>query len=387
MESSIIDIYELSPMQQGMLFHTLYAPNSGMYFEQRSCVLKGKLNLPAFRRAWQYVVDRHPILRTAFHWEEVEKPLQVVYDKVELPWEELDWQGLEVGEQQVELGKFLECDRVLDFNLQNPPLMRITIIRLQEDSYQFVWSHHHLLMDGWCNGILFKEVFLLYKAFCQEDNNYRLPTVVPYGNYILWLQQQNQIQAEAYWKKQLQGFTSPTPFGVDYLINKSSNNINRRQYLLNKNISTQLQNFTRQHRITLNTLIQGAWGLLLSRYSGEQDVVFGTTVSGRPPELENVENIVGLFINTLPVCLQIDEDTKVIDWLQRLQIQQVEREQYSYSSLVEIQGWSNIERGIPLFESLLVFENYPVSVESILKAINSDLQVQDTQGYDKTNYP
>ncbi|MGH1392468.1 MAG: amino acid adenylation domain-containing protein [Trichormus sp.] len=383
-------------MQAGMLFHTLYAPNSGVYFEQRSCLIRGNLNKAAFRQAWQRVVERHSVLRTAFHYSELEKPLQVVYDNVELPWQELDWCGLEVAVQQAKLTEFLECDCNSGFNLQQPPLMRCAVIRLEANKYQFIWSHHHLLMDGWCNGILLTEVFTLYKAFCQGDD-VTLPSPFPYGNYILWLQQQNPEQAESYWRKQLQDFTAPTvlrnrDWGHFDKLSASLGTgdweeVDERKSSVNSQQTEQLQNFVRQHRLTLNTLVQGTWALLLSRYSGENDVVFGTTVSGRPPELPQVERIVGLFINTLPVRVDVDGEMQIIPWLQQLQAQQVEREQYSYSSLVDIQGWSSVPRGTSLFESLLVFENYPVSIESVIKSFDQTLQIEDTQGVEKTNYP
>ena len=382
-ESSIIDIYELSPMQAGMLFHTLYAPNSGVYFEQRSCLIRGDLNLAAFRQAWQGVVKRHSVLRTAFHYSELEKPLQVVYDSVDLPWQKLDWCGLKVTEKEAKLTEFLESDCNCGFDLQQPPLMRCAVIRLEANKYQFIWSHHHLLMDGWCNGILLTEVFTLYKAFCQEQDLI-LPPPTPYSNYILWLQQQNPEQAENYWRKHLQDFTAPTVLG-----NRENNqsSILSQKLKVNSQQTETLQNFVRQHRLTLNTLVQGAWALLLSRYSDENDVIFGTTVSGRPPELPQVAKIVGLFINTLPVRVDVDGERQIIPWLQQLQGEQVEREQYSYSSLVDIQGWSSVPRGTPLFESLLVFENYPVSIESIIKTFDQTLQIEDTQGFEKTNYP
>ncbi|WP_414526626.1 amino acid adenylation domain-containing protein [Nodularia chucula] len=382
-------------MQAGMLFHTLYAPNSGVYFEQRSCLIRGNLNLAAFRQAWQRVVERHSVLRTAFHYSELEKPLQVVYDYVDLPWQELDWCDFEATEQEAKLTEFLERDCNCGFDVQQPPLMRCAVIRLEANKYQFIWSHHHLLMDGWCNGILLTEVFTLYKALCQGQYLI-LPPPTPYGSYILWLQQQNPEQAESYWHKHLQDFTAPTVLGIgDWGLGTGDwEEVEERKSLLTTSHSAllsqqteTLQNFVRQHRLTLNTLVQGAWALLLSRYSGENDVVFGTTVSGRPPELPQVESIVGLFINTLPVRVDVDGQAELIPWLQQLQGEQVEREQYSYSSLVDIQGWSSVPRGTPLFESLLVFENYPVSIESVIKSFDQTLQIEDTQGFEKTNYP
>lgn len=386
---NIADIYELSPMQQGMLFHTLYAPKSGVYFEQRNCILHGKLNVTAFKQAWQQVVARHPVLRTSFYWEEIDKPLQVVYQSVDLPWVEYDWLGLTPTEQEEQLEAFLQADREQSFELNRAPLMRCALIKVREDAYQFVWSHHHLLMDGWCNAIILKEVLSFYEAFNKSQNLY-LNTPRLYRDYIIWLQQQNNSQAEAFWRQALQGFTAPTPLVVNANVGNLSNQkeIYDHQYLqLSATFTAALQSLAAQHHLTLNTLVQGAWGLLLSRYSGERDVVFGATVSGRPTSLSGVEFMVGLFINTLPVRMQVSPEAELLPWLQQLQAEQIEREQYSYSSLIDIQGWSDVPRGTPLFESLVVFENYPVSLDAFLQEWSGSLEITKGRGFEQTNYP
>ncbi|VEP15783.1 conserved hypothetical protein [Hyella patelloides LEGE 07179] len=382
---NIADLYELSPMQQGMLFHTLY-DSSGLYFEQLSCTIKGNLNVWVFKQAWSKVVARHPILRTSFHWSELDKPLQVVHLTVELPWKEYDWKSLSSLEQQEKLEAWLQSDRTSGFELDEAPLMRCTLIQLANETYQFVWSHHHLLTDGWCLSILFKEVLAFYEAFNKGEKLY-LSTPRPYRDYILWLQQQDTAQAETFWRKSFQGFKTPTPLlsegrGDNYEGIKEK--YDEQQFQFSTELTTTTKSFVRQHRLTLNTLIQGAWGLLLNRYSGEEDVVFGTTVSGRPPSLPKAESMVGPFINTLPVRVQC-KPTELLPWLKQLQAQQVEREQYSYTSLVDIQGWSEVPRKIPLFESLVVFENYPV--DASLQKWQGEIEINSINAVERTNYP
>jgi hypothetical protein len=211
---NIEDIYELSPMQQGLLFHTLLAPHTAEYFEQISCTLGGDaLDVPAWKRAWQEVVNRHPVLRTAFYWEELEKPVQVVQRRAELPVTEEDWRGLSDAEQHERLDAFLETDRTKGFDLAQPPLMRVALLRTGEQAYYFVWSHHHLLLDGWSVQLLFKEVAAGYDAF-KRGKSPSLPRTRPYRDYIAWLQRQDLSRAESFWRDYLQGFDAPTPLGV-----------------------------------------------------------------------------------------------------------------------------------------------------------------------------
>ncbi|MBR8840828.1 MAG: amino acid adenylation domain-containing protein, partial [Stigonema ocellatum SAG 48.90 = DSM 106950] len=381
---NIADIYELSPMQQGMLFHTLYAPKSGVYFEQLSCTLQGNLNVLAFKQAWQEVVARHAILRTSFYWEEVDKPLQVVRLDVDIPWEEHDWLDLTLSEQQQRLEGFLLTDREQGFQLDQAPLIRFTLIKVRNDTYQFVWSYHHLLMDGWCMYIIFKEVLAFYEAR-QKAHPLYLKAPFPFGNYILWLQQQNLSQAETFWRQTLQGFTNPTSLLTIGDQSNQSETCDRQHFQLSETVSATLQSLVQEQNLTLNTLVQGSWALLLSRYSRESDVVFGITVSGRPPTLLGVESMVGLFINTLPLRVQISATDELLPWLQQLQVQQVELQQYSYSPLVEIQGWSDVPRGRALFESIVVFENYPI--DATLQEQSAGLDISNVRTFEKTNYP
>ncbi|MEA5581861.1 amino acid adenylation domain-containing protein [Nodularia harveyana UHCC-0300] len=380
---NVAAIYPLSPMQQGMLFHTLYSPESGIYFEQFICTISGKLNVPVFQQAWQQVVERHPVLRTLFVWENRKKPLQVVRHQVKLPWIEYDWRSVSPSEQQRQVEEFLVSDRTQGFKLDQAPLMRCALLQLAENTYEFVASFHHLLVDGWSLPILFQEVFAFYEAG-NRGESISLTTPRPYQDYINWLQNQDIAAAENFWRQKLQGFTAPTPLGVDQNVPGKGNFLDVK-FELPSQTSATLQSFAQQHRVTLSTLVQGAWSVLLSRYSGELDVVFGATVSGRPPTLAGVESMVGLFINTLPVRVQIPEDTAIVPWLQSLQSQQVEREQYAYSPLVDIQTWSQVPGGMSLFESLVVFENYPV--DAALQEPLESLDIDHVRTFEITNYP
>ena len=384
---NVQDIYELSPMQQGMLFHTLYAPESGVYFEQRSCLLEGDLHVAAFKQAWQEVVQRHAVLRTAFYWEEADKPLQVVYASAELPWVQEDWQVLTEPEQAEKLEAFLQRDRIQGFRLDQAPLMRCALFQLGPQRHRFVWSHHHLLMDGWCNALLIKEVLACYKAQ-RQGQTLTLQPPRPYRDYILWLQQQDQQAAQAYWQKTLAGFAAPTPLGIDRLRLTSAPSEHCDQWLtLSQNLTADLNACAQRHHLTLNTLIQGAWALVLSRYSDTGDVVFGATVSGRPPTLPGADSIVGLFINTVPVRVSLPPEMPLLPWLQQIQADQRDRETYSFSRLTDIQSWSQVPHGTPLFESLLVFENYPVSLNAALTDDSSGLTIREGKGFEQTNYP
>ncbi|MGH8773229.1 MAG: condensation domain-containing protein, partial [Burkholderiales bacterium] len=210
---NVEDIYPLSPMQQGMLFHTLYAPESGVYFEQLSGVLDGDLEVADFAWAWQKVLERHPILRTAFYWEELNEPLQVVRARVTLPWVEEDWRGCSPLERHERLGAFLEADRARGFELGQAPLMRCALLREAEYAYRFVLGFHHLLMDGWSVSLLLKEVLAFYEAYCR-GRELPLESPRPYRGYIAWLQQQDLAQAEGFWREALRGLTAPTPLPI-----------------------------------------------------------------------------------------------------------------------------------------------------------------------------
>ncbi len=386
-EAKFEDAYKLSPLQHGLLFHSLFEPDSGVYVTQVTCVL-GAVDLPAFERAWLRVVDRHTILRTAFVWKKTEEPLQVVGRKVVLPFAYHDWRELATEERETRLREFLTADRKKGFEPSRAPLMRFTLFRLGEDSHQLVWSHHHLLLDGWSVPILLGEVAALYRAF-REGREIELEIPRPYGDYIDWLDRQDLAAAESFWRNALQGFEHPTPLPADRAHGSSASAVSNRAGERDSQPSElfALKSLARGARITLNTLVQGAWALLLSRYGAGEDVLFGATSSGRPPDLEGAERMVGLFINTLPVRVAVPLGQPVLPWLQRLQEQQAEMRQFEHSPLVRVQGWSEVPRGLPLFESLVVFENPLVDRADARSLSQVALTISEFRTVETTNYP
>ncbi len=378
------DIYPLSPMQQGMLFHSLYAPRSGVYVSQTSCTLEGDLAAASLRRAWQRVVDRHSVLRTGFSWERRDEPFQVVHRQAQLPWEERDWSDLPPEKIAADLQGFLTADRERGFDLGRPPLLRCTLIRLGPRRHRFTWTVHHLLIDGWCLGLLFREVFTFYEAF-RRGEELALPVPRPYRDYIAWLRRQDMALAESWWRRELRGFGAATPLGIERSGAAATGGHAESEIHLSREETAALRAVAQRHDLTLSTLVQGLWGLLLSRYSGESDVVFGAAMSGRPADLPGVESMVGLFINTLPVRLEVAPETPLLTWLRALQARLVEMRRFEYSPLVEVLGWSEVPRGQPLFDSLLVFENYPVD-RSLAESPKS-VRIRDIHSADRTNFP
>ncbi|HWF87676.1 MAG TPA: condensation domain-containing protein, partial [Pyrinomonadaceae bacterium] len=383
--ANLEDLYELSPMQQGMLFHTLYAPKLGIYFEQSIFTIEGDFDRAAFQRAWQEVVNRHPILRTGFVWDGLEKPLQFVYRNVNVEIEEHDWLSLDAQRQQEMLEEFVRDDQQRGFELTRPPLMRLTLFRTGARDYKFVWSRHHLVLDRWSRSLVLQDFLASYSAF-SKGREPELEETRPYRDYIDWLLKQDQAKAEAFWRRSLSGFESPTHLRLGSSRPAEKDTYDRVSAQLSSEHTSALRNFAREQKLTMNTVVQGAWSLLLSRYSREREVLFGATVAGRPADLPGVNSMVGLFINTLPVRVEVEPQASLLSWLRTLQENLAEQRQYEYSSLIDIQGWSDIPRGVPLFESILVFENLPA--ESSFRETDSNLLMRGDRSVGaKTNYP
>jgi surfactin family lipopeptide synthetase C len=372
--TNIADAYPLSPMQESFLFHSLSAPQSGVYVTQVACTLNG-LNVAAFQQGWQAVMERHAILRTAFAWQSVEKPLQVVGRRVHLPLVQHDWRGLEAAAQEAQWEAYLQADRRRGFQLSRAPLMRLALFRMRHTTYKFVWSHHHILLDGWSVALLLKEVLACYEAFaCGQHPQLKAPR--PYRDYIAWLQQQDASQAALFWHRTLQGCATPILLGGPQTAGREPTKevgYAEQTRQISPDTTAALRALARQYRVTLYTVVEGAWALLLSHISGQQDIVFGTVTAGRPATLGGIESMVGLFLNILPVRVQISPEAAFQAWLQQLQVQQVARRQYEYCTLDQMQQWSGLPPQVPLFESIVRFQNYPT--DDILGEHRRTLQI------------
>jgi amino acid adenylation domain-containing protein/FkbM family methyltransferase len=347
----------------------------------------GDVHASTLHRAWQSVLDRHEILRTLFVWKRQKKPLQIVRPQVVLPWKQLDWLGLSAGDQEAELESFLLADRKQGFDLSTAPLMRMTLIHTAENRHELIWTTHHLLLDGWSTFLVIKDAAAIYGAL-REGRQLDLPHCRPYSDYISWLQRQDLSKAEDFWRVELKGFSTPTPFSVDRPAPTSTNrgdDVASEQQQWPAELMEALRTFGARHSLTSSTLVHGAWAALLSRYSGEADVLFGSVVAGRPADFAGVESMVGLFINTLPVRARVPPAASVLAWLKDLQDHLVGVRQFEHSSLVDVQGWSEVPRDRPLFESLLAFENYPVNAS--MRQQDADVEIANLRVIEQTNYP
>jgi amino acid adenylation domain-containing protein/non-ribosomal peptide synthase protein (TIGR01720 family) len=354
-------VYPLSPMQQGMVFHTLYTPESGVYFEQTIFTIQGQFDVSAFEKAWQRVSGRHTILRTSFAWQGLDRMLQVVHKDARVPLELQDWRNIPAAEQQARFERHLTTERSRGFDLSIPPLLRLAILQTADDTYHVLLNHHHVLLDGWSVPLLFKEVFAFYDAFTR-DQDLALPPARPYSDYIAWLQTRDLAAAEAFWHKELAGFVPATwnPVQPSSSPSPGASRPAVQDERLSPHTTAALQVLARQQHLTIGTLVQGAWAILLSHYCQRDEVLFGVTVAGRPSELPGVVSMIGLFINTLPLRVHIAPQSRLLEWLQDIQDKTIEIQQYDYSPLTQIRGWSGVPHGSSLFDTILVLENYPI---------------------------
>ncbi|CCE09788.1 Linear gramicidin synthetase subunit C [Bradyrhizobium sp. STM 3843] len=275
------DIYPLSPTQQGMLFHSLYEPDSAVYVISLACRLEGALDADAFAQAWQLAVARHAVLRSAFVGQDLAVPLQVVLREVVLPFMREDWRDLPLAEQERRLADLQQAERLRGFDFARPPLMRLCLIRTGERDYRLLWNSHHILFDGWSIPLLLDEVFAAYVALSRREAP-QLSPVRPFRDYIAWLQRQDMAVAEAHWRKRLAGFEAPSSLGLGRpTVSAEHDDGDRYAEHARELALREIEGFARRHRLTINTVVQGAWALLLGRYGDSDDVVFGVTVSGR----------------------------------------------------------------------------------------------------------
>ena len=356
------DIYPLSPMQQGILFHTLCAPEARLYFEQLSFVIRGALNVDAFRNAWHEVAERHAALRTCFRWEGLDEPIQIVWRRARIPFEFHDWTHQKQDQQGQEWQTYLERDRQMGFRLNEEPLTRLALFQLTDNSYRLLWSHHHIILDGWSVSLVLKEVFECYKSLSVGVAPYLSPPG-RYRDFIHWLKHQNLAEAERFWRRQLAGFQAATPIGISSDIDKQlpvREDYGEEKIGLSASTTAALENMARTSQLTLNTILQAAYSILLSRYTGQLDVAFGMVVSGRPASLPKIESSVGLFVNTLAFRVRLSPDEPFEKWMKSLQAQQMEITQYQYTPLAQVQQWCEASHRSPLFGTIFAFENYPI---------------------------
>ncbi|TQN27789.1 non-ribosomal peptide synthase protein (TIGR01720 family)/amino acid adenylation domain-containing protein [Haloactinospora alba] len=377
--SGVADVYALTPMQQGMVFHSLLEPDSNAYVEQVVVEVEGVSDTAALARAWQRVVDATPVLRTSIAWPDSGTPVQVVHTGAELPVTRLDWRSRDTDERSAALSALLAEDEAAGVDLQRVPLVRVVLVRVSDTRVVMVWTFHHVLADGWSLPLVVQDVFAAYRGLPVGER-------MPFREYVSWLSGRDAEAGLSYWRGVLSGVDEPTPLPYDRTPDqvRAARSSARVERVVPAEAAADVREFTRSQGVTVNAVVQGAWALVLSAYSGRDDVVFGATTSGRPAELAGVESAVGLFINTLPVRVRVDPSATAADWLTRVNTSLVEARQYEYLPLSRVQASSDMPGETPLFDSLVVFENYPVDQEA---AAEHGLRVESVTAHEATNYP
>ncbi|UVJ41737.1 amino acid adenylation domain-containing protein [Pseudomonas sp. LS1212] len=384
--SNIEDVYPLSSMQQGMLLHTLLQPHSGIYLMQQRYSWDGVLQRPAMEAAWQVFLGRHPMMRTAFRWQDDHEPLQCVYRDTVRAFDWQDLRHLDEEQQRLAMDQALEAQRLQGFDMSCAPLTHLRVFQLSERRFAVVRSFHHILTDAWCFGLLMEDLLAIYQAIVRQEPVAR-PRFRSFRGYMSWLERHDMAAAHAFWQAELAGFSEPTPLHVDSPVarpEQAPEQVGDLDRTLSISQTQRLQQLCQHYQLTPNTWIQGAWALLLSRYSGNRDVLFGVTVAGRPTDLAGVEEMVGLFINSLPLRIDVDPEAVVSDWLQALLSHNAQLREHESASLVDIQRCSEVPRGQQLFDSLVVFENAPLDISSVqLDAFSIDIYEDRVH----TNFP
>ncbi|OLU26329.1 non-ribosomal peptide synthetase [Pseudomonas sp. PA15(2017)] len=386
---AIDDLYPLTPMQEGLLLHTLLESGTGIYFMQDRYSIDSALDVERFERAWRLVVARHEALRASFVWNAGEQMLQIIHrgdgDGVQF----LDWSALPQDGHEARLQQLLEDERLAGFDLLQRPPLRLRLIRLAHDRHWFIMSNHHILIDAWCRSIMMGDFFAFYQAL-GEGREADLTPAPRYREFIAWLHHQGLQQSRDYWRQALAGFERPTLIPSDRPIRHDNGGMQVGDLYSRLSVEqgVRLRDLAQRHQLTVNTFAQAAWALVLRRYSGDRDVLFGVTVAGRPASLPQMQHCVGLFINSIALRVPMPaagERLGVRQWLQQLFERNLELREHEHLPLVDIQACSELPNGQPLFDSLFVFENAPVDAGVLQGA--EGLKARSGSGRTHTNYP
>jgi amino acid adenylation domain-containing protein len=387
-EPQIIDSYELSPFQAGMLFHSLSQPNSGIYIEQVIITLGKSVDPDAIAAVWREIVERHPVMRTSFRWEGTPQPMQDVWDHGELPVEYLYWRDLAPDEYKNRLSTFLSADRKRGFDLSVAPVMRLTLVLSGHETLTIVWTSHHILLDGWSSPKVLRELFDLYETRLRGSTvSLPLPKTA-YRAHVEWLRDLDITHAESYWRNALRGFHAPTILWVERSKNDGPGErlgFGAFGIEVPSEQTEALKTAASAAGVTVNTMLQGGWAILLSRLSGTRDIVFGATRACRRSSVSGADEIIGPLINTLPVRVDVDPDAELGPWLRTIRAQSLAVREFEHTPLVKVQSWSDVPQGRLLFENILVYDH--MTLDAHLRALGGNWQYRKFQHIGQTNYP
>ncbi|MDP1979447.1 non-ribosomal peptide synthetase [Undibacterium sp.] len=375
-------VFPLTAMQQGMLFHHLREPDSAAYFQQLQVRLQGELDVAKLQLAWQSVITHHCALHMRFLWTG-DQPRQQLQADVVLPFKVVDYSQSPRCEHEQLRQQFLQADRQLGFSLDTAPLMRVSLLHWADDEWDMVWSHHHLILDGWASGLLLAEVAQVYTDLLQ-GKPVSLPAERPYTDFLHWLGKRDNLAAEDYWRHTLRGFEQATTVPVLKRSTGLAAKVVAFENMLTADDFTALTALSQKTGVTTVSGIMACWGLLLSRYADSKDVLFGVTTSGRPAELDGVEQMVGLFINTIPLRIKHSAEHSITNLLGDVHRHLAASREHEHSSLSRVAEWSELPSGQALFETIVVYENYPLAVQGRQLG---DTRIVDYHLQEESNYP
>jgi len=383
-KQNIETILALTPMQEGLLFHYLKEPQSDLYLEQLCLAIAGEIELKHFEKAWNFVIESNEMLRTVFRWEKIENPIQIILKEhcLQPGFHDFTGKSKEEIEKSVEEVKAGEREKVVDLHGKVP--FRVSLCKIAKDKYEMVISNHHILYDGWSNGIILKEFFNAYADLAAVKEPLK-PVKSKFEEFVKWRQNCDKGKQEKYWRNYLRGFDTQTAISLKRRRLEPANSRTLKTSFT-RDMKTELELFVNTHKITLASLLYCAWGILLQKYNNNRDVLFGITVSGRSARVRGVEGIVGLFINTLPLRVQCDPGEKIEELLYKIDntLRQREENDASSASLVDIKGYSELAHNEEFFDSIIVIENYPLDNRFIRD--NGRLSVDSYSLWEKTHY-
>lgn len=383
-KENIHDMYYLSPMQEGMLFYSRYNKGTKSFFQQVQYKLEGDVNINLIERTFNILIERHDILRTIFKYRNLKRPIQVVLKNRPSSIFYKDISHIEKVEKKNYLNEYKRIDKERGFDLSKDLLIRIAALKVEEDAHYILWSFHHIVLDGWCINIVFREFFEIYQAL-KNGSEANLNHVFPYRNYINWIEKQDKNKALDYWKDYFKGYKSKKHGQV---FKNQKNTIDYRlqvhNFEIDRNLSRELKKLSIKYRVTQSTIFKTIWGILLQRYNDCDDIVFGLVVSGRKSEIVGIENMIGLFINTVPLRMKCDTSIPFSKLVQDVQKSSFNSEMFDYVPLSEIQNKIDLKNN--LFDNILIFENLPLAYSDDQDKKQKRFKITDIEVFEQTNY-
>lgn len=384
-KEQVQDMYALTPMQEGMLFHALLDQEHNSHLVQMSISLQGDLDVGLFTDSLHVLVERYDVFRTLFLYEKLKQPLQVVLKQRPIPIEFYDLSACDESEKQLRYTQYKRADQERTFHLAKDPLMRVALFQMSQHDYQVIWSFHHILMDGWCFSIIFDDLLAIYLSL-QNKTALSLEPVQPYSRFINWLEKQNKQAALNYWSDYLEAYEQKTTLPKKEAAFAKAFQPTQYRFSLNRTLTKQLGTIASQNQVTLSTVIQTIWGVLLQKYNAAHDVLFGSVVSGRPTDIVGIDKMVGLFINTIPFRVQAKAGQTFSELLQAVHKRTLQSQPYEHVPLYDIQTQSVLKQ--ELIDHLLVIENYPLVEALQKKALSQQIgfTITAVEMFEPTNY-